>query len=133
MDEWDALEKRCGFTVTVGSNPTLSASDAQLLAHALRQARPPAPQLYSRLKLNCARPALCGRCVWHLLQRRQPAHLSFFGTKIVLFSAACGGKRLWLGAHLCQKEQPRHEHRQQWQEIDADRCQACDRQRERTR
>ena len=25
MDEWDALEKRCGFTVTVGSNPTLSA------------------------------------------------------------------------------------------------------------
>ena len=25
MDDWDALEMRCGLAVTVGSNPTLSA------------------------------------------------------------------------------------------------------------
>jgi hypothetical protein len=25
VDDWGALEKHCGFTVTVGSNPTLSA------------------------------------------------------------------------------------------------------------
>ncbi len=25
MVDWDGLENRCGFTLTVGSNPTLSA------------------------------------------------------------------------------------------------------------
>ncbi len=27
MDDWACLENRCGHQVTVGSNPTLSASD----------------------------------------------------------------------------------------------------------
>lgn len=26
MVDWDGLENRCGFTLTVGSNPTLSAT-----------------------------------------------------------------------------------------------------------
>ncbi len=30
MDEWGGLESRCGFRLTVGSNPTLSAKKTRV-------------------------------------------------------------------------------------------------------
>ena len=32
VDDWGGLENRCGFRVTVGSNPTLSAKPPNLLS-----------------------------------------------------------------------------------------------------